>query len=129
VAAARKRGSSARYLVAAQLIRPGEWTTYSDVSIAVRGDDRAARAIGSAAKNLPNFPNPERIIGAGGVIPAKWNDGDGGGPEVCRSRLEAQGITFHPDGRANDNHRLGWEELRQRLLEAGVDVPPMPSDE
>lgn len=126
---ARKRGSSARYLVAAQLIRPGEWTTYGDVSIAVRGDDRAARAIGSAAKNLPDFPNPERIIGAGGVIPQAWNDGEGGGPEVCRNRLENQGVTFDSSGRAEGRYRLGWEHLRQRLIDAGVDVPPMPSDE
>jgi alkylated DNA nucleotide flippase Atl1 len=121
--AVRSRGSSAPYLVAAQLVRAGEWTTYGDVSIAVRGDDHAARAVGRAAATLPDFPHPERILQAGGVVPEGWRDSQGRGPEECRRRLEEQGIVFK-GGRADPAQRLSWEELRRRLSEAGVDVPP-----
>jgi alkylated DNA nucleotide flippase Atl1 len=119
----RARGSSAPYLVAAQFVRPGEWTTYGDVSIAIRGDDHAARAVGRAAATLPDFPNPERILQAGGVIPEGWRDSQGRGPQECRRRLEEQGVAFKGN-HADPAQRLPWEELRSRLKEAGVDVPP-----
>lgn len=121
--AVRSRGTSAPYLVAAQLVRSGEWTTYGDVSIAVRGDDHAARAVGRSAATLPDFPHPERILQAGGVIPDGWRDSQGRGPEECRRRLEQQGVRFKDD-RADPAQRLPWEELRGRLAAAGVDVPP-----
>lgn len=119
----RSRGSSGPYLAAAQFVRAGEWTTYGDVSIAVRGDDRAARAVGRAAATLPDFPNPERILQAGGVIPDGWRDSMGRGPEECRRRLAEQGIAFKGI-HADPAKRLPWEELRRRLKDAGVDVPP-----
>ena len=122
----RGRGSSAPYIAAAHLIRPGEWVTYGDVSIAVRGDDRAARAVGRAAATLPDFPNPHRILQRGGVIPEGWRDGEGRGPEECLRRLMTEGVMFK-DGHADKGRHLAWEELRQRLFEAGVAVPPLAS--
>jgi alkylated DNA nucleotide flippase Atl1 len=120
----RARGSSAPFMAAAQLVRRGEWATYGDLSIALRGDDKAARAIGRAAATLPDFPNPERILQAGGVVPEGWHDDDGRGPEECRRRLEEQDVTFM-NGRADPTRRLSWETLRERLVVAGVDVPPL----
>ena len=121
--AARAHGSSAPYLIAAQSIRAGEWATYGDVSIAVRGDDRAARAVGRAAATLPDFPNAQRILQAGGVIPPGWHDSEGRGPQECRRRLEAEGVRFDGE-RANPAAHLAWEELRERVRSAGLAVPP-----
>lgn len=123
--AIRDRGSSTPYLLAAQAVRAGEWATYGDVSIAIRGDDRAARAVGRAAAKLPDFPSPHRIIGAGGTIPDGWRDHEGQGPEECQRRLEADGVTF-TDARADPMRRLPWEVLRERARALGVEVPPDP---
>ena len=50
------RGSAGPYILAAQRVLAGEWATYGDLSIAVRGDDQGARAVGRAAATLPDFP-------------------------------------------------------------------------
>jgi alkylated DNA nucleotide flippase Atl1 len=120
--AVRDRGSSAPYLAAAQMVREGEWVTYGDISVAVRGDDKAARAVGRAAANLAEFPNPHRVLQAGGVIPPGWHTSDGLGPEECRRRLEAEGVQFAGD-KADSARHLAFDELRDRLRAAGVDVP------
>lgn len=122
----RHRGSAGPYLLAAQQVRSGEWATYGDLSIAVRGDDQGARAVGRAAATLPDFPNPHRILKAGGSIPSDWHSDDGGGAEECRRRLEEEGVTFDDGGHALGQHRVGWEEIRSRLRRAGVAVPAGP---
>jgi alkylated DNA nucleotide flippase Atl1 len=119
----RQRGSAAPYLLAAQQIGPGEWVTYGDISVALRGDDRAARAVGRAAATIPTFPNPHRVLMAGGVVPPDWHDSNGRGPDECRRRLEAEGVKF-TDGKADSNTRVTWEELRERLRAVGASVPP-----
>lgn len=120
----RQRGTAGPYLLAAQQVRAGEWTTYGDLSIALRGDDKGARAVGRAAATLPDFPNPHRILKAGGVIPAEWHDDHGAGPEECQRRLSHEGISFDAQGRAEPGKRVSWEDVRERLRRAGVAVPP-----
>lgn len=119
----KQRGDAGPYLVAAQQIRKGEWTTYGDISIAVRGDDKGARAVGRAAAMLPSFPAPHRVLKAGGVVPPDWHSSGGGGPDECVRRLAADGVLL-VDGRADPARRVNWEELRGRLRAAGVPVPP-----
>lgn len=119
----KQRSSAAPYIRAAEQIAPGEWATYGDVSVAVRGDDRGARAVGRAAATLPTFPNPHRILMAGGVIPPEWHDGQGHGPEECRRLLLAEGIEFDDHGRAASAARVGWEELRDRMRTVGGPTP------
>lgn len=120
---ARHRANAGPYLLAAQQISEGEWATYGDISIAVRGDDKGARAVGRAAATLANFPNPQRVLKAGGVIPSDWHDGAGRGAEECQRRLEKEGVRFR-EGRADPARRVTWELLRERLRQAGVSVPP-----
>jgi 6-O-methylguanine DNA methyltransferase, DNA binding domain len=67
--AALYRGLADPYLIMASHVRWGEWTTYGDISIAVRGDTKAARAVGRAAATLEHFPNPHRVLWNGGRIP------------------------------------------------------------
>src|SRR3954452_23774936 len=64
------RGVSDPYLAMAGHVRAGEWTTYGDISIAVRGDTKAARAVGRAAATIAHFPHPHRVLWSGGGHPA-----------------------------------------------------------
>lgn len=97
----------------ASRVKKGEWTTYGDISIAVRDDTKAARGVGRAAAVLPDFPNPERVLMAGGVINPDWKDSEGRGPEYCRQLLEEQGVKFDGD-HADKSRRITWDELRRR---------------
>jgi alkylated DNA nucleotide flippase Atl1 len=101
----------------ASRVEKAEWTTYGDISIAVRGDTKAARGVGRAAAALPDFPHPERVLLDGGVINPNWKDSEGRGPEYCRELLEEQGVRF--DGNhADKGQRVAWDELRRRHDEA-----------
>ena len=100
----------------AALIRPGEWTTYGDISSAATGRSSAAMAIGTMARSMSDFPNPHRILNLQGQIPGAWRSDDGQGPEECRRRLEAEGITFTETGTASSDNRLPLEELIIRVV-------------
>jgi alkylated DNA nucleotide flippase Atl1 len=117
--APRYRATAGVFKRVASRVREGEWTTYGDISIAVRGDTKASRGVGRAAAAVPGFPHPERVLMEGGVINPKWHDGHGG-PERCRQLLDAQGVRFI-DGRADPAQRVAWDELRRRDGEEPVD--------
>jgi alkylated DNA nucleotide flippase Atl1 len=110
------RATADPYLAIAAHLRTGEWTTYGDVSIAVRGDTLGARAVGRAAAMLDHFPNPHRILKVGGVIPEEWKttDSDIANPEVCRQRLESEGVGFDEHGRAVHQNYVPWHVLVER---------------
>jgi alkylated DNA nucleotide flippase Atl1 len=112
--APRYRTTSVVFMRMASRVRPGEWTTYGDISIAIRGDTKAARGVGQAAAALGDFPNPERVLMEGGFINPKWHDSQGRGPEYCRQLLEQQGVTFNDEGFADHCRRVTWDELRRR---------------
>ncbi len=105
------------YLAVAALIREGEWSTYGDVARAGGGPGGAARAVAQAAARLPDFPAPHRVLGKGGVIASGWRDHQSGGPEECRTQLEAEGVHFE-DGRADPKRHVTWETLRKRTQQA-----------
>lgn len=111
--APRYRTTSVVFMRMASRLREGEWTTYGDISIAVRGDTKAARGVGQAAAALANFPHPERILMEGGRINPKWRDSQNRGPEYCRQLLESQGVRFDND-LADARQRVTWDELRRR---------------
>ncbi|GGK96048.1 MGMT family protein [Mangrovihabitans endophyticus] len=111
--APRYRTTSVVFMRMASRLRDGEWTTYGDISIAVRGDTKAARGVGQAAAALANFPHPERVLMDGGRINPKWRDSKNRGPEYCRELLEHQGIRFESD-LADPAQRVTWDELRRR---------------
>lgn len=98
----------------ASLVRPGEWTTYGDLSTAAIGRSSAAMAVGNMARMDSDFPNPHRVLALGGKIPSQWRSNDGQGPEECRRRLGEEGIRFLPDGRANPEQQLDVGLLEQR---------------
>lgn len=95
----------------ARLVRRGEWTTYGDISAAVRGDARWARAVGRAAATFDGFPNAHRVLRASGTIAS----GSGAARDLARIRgkLVAEGIRFTGE-RADPAQRVHWDELRAR---------------
>jgi alkylated DNA nucleotide flippase Atl1 len=111
--APRYRTTAAVFMRVADRLREGEWTTYGDISIAVRGDTKAARGVGRAAAAMPHFPHPERVLMEGGVINPSWHDSQGRGPDYCEQLLREQGVRF-TDGRADESQRVSWDELRRR---------------
>lgn len=56
--APRYRNSAPVFKRIASRVQEGEWTTYGDISIAVRGDTKAARGVGRAAAAVKDFPTP-----------------------------------------------------------------------
>ena len=92
----RYRQTSREYARTANLVRPGEWTTAGDVSIAVRGDVSAAPAIAAAQLSprvLSETPSPERLAG-----------------------LHDEGVELLPDGSPDPRQRVSWEELSRRVV-------------
>jgi alkylated DNA nucleotide flippase Atl1 len=111
--APRYRNTAPVFKRLASRVKAGEWTTYGDISIAVRGDTKAARGVGRAAAAIPDFPHPERVLMDGGYINPNWKDSEGRGPDHCRELLEQQGVPFDGD-RAAPSQRVTWDELRRR---------------
>jgi alkylated DNA nucleotide flippase Atl1 len=114
--AARYRATADPYLAIAEQVGWGEWTTYGDISIAVRGDTMGARAVGRAAAMLEHFPNPHRVLQSGGRIPDGWKSHDSAepNPEECRRRLQAEGVVFDEHDRASRERYVAWDVLVER---------------
>lgn len=110
------RANAEPYVAIAERVWEREWTTYGDISIAVRGDMMGARAVGRAAATLEHFPNPHRVLQSGGRIPERWRSSDSAepNPEECRRRLEEEGVSFDDHGRASRDYYVGWDVLVER---------------
>lgn len=115
------RGTSDPYVRMAGFTRPGEWTTYGDISIAVRGDMSAARAVGRAAAKLAYFPAPHRVLKSGGIVPPTWKSDDSSSPdpEECVRRLKAEGVAFCDNGHADRTYYISWDVLVERSEQEG----------
>ncbi len=110
----RYRNNAPVFKRVASRVKEGEWTTYGDISIAVRGDTKASQGVGRAAAKMSDFPHPERVLMNDGVINAKWRDAEGRGPEYCRQLLIDQKVEFDDDGRADKTRKVDWHELKRR---------------
>ncbi|MGC2372595.1 MAG: helix-turn-helix domain-containing protein [Solirubrobacteraceae bacterium] len=107
------RGESNPYPRMAGLLKPGEWTTYDDISLAVHGTRSAAPAVERAAATLPHFPAPHRVLKPGGRIPAAWRR-QASATAGCVRRLIDEGVRFDQNGRASRVHYVSWDGLAER---------------
>lgn len=97
-----------------ELVRPGEWTSCGDVSIAARGDIFTAWMVCWAADRLPDFPHPHRVLLEGGVLHPYGHDHQRRRPEEVRDRLVAEGMSFSRSASASPARRVPWDQLRRR---------------
>jgi alkylated DNA nucleotide flippase Atl1 len=115
-------GPTERYGEVAALVRAGEWTSYGDISAAVHGSSRAARAVGGAAATSESFPNAHRVLRSDGSI-ARRASPRSHDPSEIRARLESEGISFDGRDRADPRRRVHWDELQRRGMPTGMPRP------
>lgn len=103
-------------------IPDGKVTTYGAIAAAL-GDPRKAREVGWALNSKPkDEPAPaHRVVNREGRLSGGWAFGS---PDVQRGLLEADGVTFLPDGRVDlarhlwtpDEEAQDEGEQQERLL-------------
>ena len=108
------------YLAIAELVAPGEWTTFDDISLVVHGDLRHSRDVLRASVGLPNFP-AHRVLAPGGQVPRTWRSyatrtSDHG---ECVRLLCDEGVPVDRDGRALRAHYVNWDLLAERAAAPG----------
>jgi hypothetical protein len=108
------RHSASIFRSLAATVRPGEWTTCADLSIASRGDTSAAWMVCWAATKLPDFPSAHRVLLEGGVAHPYGHEHQRARPEQIRSALITEGVRFTAEGRADSASRVAWDQLRER---------------
>jgi hypothetical protein len=112
------RHSPAIFMRFVATVRPGEWTSCADVSIAARGDISAAWMVCWAASHLPEFPHPHRVLLEGGALHPFGHDHQRERPEAVRDILVREGVRFTPSGCATPVHKVAWDQLCERALRA-----------
>ncbi|MGH2852688.1 MAG: hypothetical protein ACRDLF_00645 [Solirubrobacteraceae bacterium] len=108
------------YLAIAQLVAPGEWTTFDDISLVVHGDLRHGREVIRTSVESPDFP-AHRVLPPGGQVPSAWRSYATKTPDrsECVRLLCGEGVPVDSDGRASRAHRIGWDLLAERAADAG----------
>jgi alkylated DNA nucleotide flippase Atl1 len=101
-------------IAVARLVRKGEWTTYGDISAAVMGSVRAARAVARAAAISDDFPHAHRVLRADGTVVRGEGPRRAERVDRARSALAAEGVAFDLAGRADPAARVHWDELARR---------------
>ena len=98
-----------------QAIPSGRWITYGDVARAI-GLPGAAQSVAGVIASDEAVPNAHRVLRAGGRISPGWT-ADEGGPEVARSRLEKEGVTFDANDAASSGQRWSASEAIAQMAE------------
>lgn len=105
---------SRRIIEAANAVRPGEWTSYGEISMLTYGHHRGGLAVGRVVSTSPDVENAHRVLEFNGHI-SEWWSGEGGGSDECQRRLEAEGVEVSADQFAHGRHFVGHEQLAERL--------------
>lgn len=79
-----------------EAIPAGHWTTYGDLAGAI-GVPGAAQSVAGVVATDASIPHAHRVLRWNGQISPGWRATDGGGPEVARARLDAEGLGFAGD--------------------------------
>jgi hypothetical protein len=102
-----------------ELVRSGEWVTYSTMSEVVYGHPMGRQSIGSALRASQPADSAHRVLGRGGTVSPHWKGVDlhrlGGGPEECIARLRDEGSWDEARQRARADRELDADTIRRRL--------------
>lgn len=96
-------------------LEPRQWTTYGDLAALI---DSSARAVGQhVTSDCEDCATAYRVLNAAGRPAAgfRWTD-----PTETRGQrevLEAEGVRFGPDGRADPGQRVNADRLRRSLAQ------------
>jgi alkylated DNA nucleotide flippase Atl1 len=115
----------AEFLRIAAGVKLGEWTSYGDISVAVVGTQRSARAVGRAAATISEFPQAHRVLTGEGRVSRGARSGE---TLRARRKLESEGIVFDEKGRADPSRRVFWDELQRRAGKVGRVHPRLGGD-
>ncbi|MGI5837356.1 MAG: MGMT family protein [Chloroflexota bacterium] len=98
----------------------GMVTTYGSIARAL-GDPRKAREVGWALNVKPKdeIAPAHRVVNREGRLSGGWAFGS---PEIQRGMLEAEGVSFLPDGRVDLAAHLWWPDG----CEGGAGLPQPP---
>ncbi len=104
------------------LVREGEWTTYSTMSVVVYGHPKGRQAIGSALRATAIVDSAHRVLAQGGRVPATWvgvpTHGLGSGPEECIARVKAEGTWDRTRKCARPDREIDAAKIRSRFASA-----------
>jgi alkylated DNA nucleotide flippase Atl1 len=111
------------YILAAHLVRCGEWSTYGDIGEAVTGRRGIARAVAKVLA-MPEV-DAHRVIRDDGTVPPHWYqqypdghfDTTAATPQAV---LQAEGVVFNGANRADIGQRVSVAELERRIAASAV---------
>jgi len=114
------------------LVRSGEWITYSTMSEVVYGHPMGRQSIGSALRATQAADSAHRVLGQGGTVSKHWKGVDlhglGGGREECIARLRDEGSWDDGRDRARADRELDAETVRRRLQARPTSISTHPPE-
>jgi uncharacterized protein with ParB-like and HNH nuclease domain/alkylated DNA nucleotide flippase Atl1 len=99
----------------------GAWTTYSDVAELIGSHPVP---VGQYIATTLRLLNGHRVLNADGSIAAGFRWGDPADTRNVREVLEAEGVRFGADGKADPHQRLGADDLADLLSDTAEPVAP-----
>ena len=101
------------------LVRDGEWATYSTMSEVVYGHPMGRQSIGTALRMTPPGVRAHRVLKQGGKVSGDWKGVDvhrtGGGPAECVERLIEEGTWDNARECARPEREIDAATIRRRL--------------
>jgi uncharacterized protein with ParB-like and HNH nuclease domain/alkylated DNA nucleotide flippase Atl1 len=100
---------------------PGTWTSYSDLAELIASHQVP---VGQHLANTPDLPNAYRVLTTKGRVSPNFRWLDPSDKRDPREVLEAEGVTFDADGRADPEQRLNATDLAELIGEIIEPGPP-----
>jgi alkylated DNA nucleotide flippase Atl1 len=106
---------SQRIVALANVVRPGEWTSYGDISQVMYGHPSGGQAVGMVMLHLADQVPGHRILAHTGEISEYWSNSDGQDRTHAAQLLRGEGVEVSDDFFAHGRHRVTAAALASRL--------------